>query len=316
MLNIYEELGESSRRAILGSLRTGPKKVSELVYQTSLKQPNVSNHLARLKTKGVVVAAKVGREVYYRIATPELETIINSVLDSTSADPVPIDYEELALAYAKVAVRGDDGACAEIIDQVLRSQASLLTIYQDLLGPAMHHVGVWYEVGAIDEAQEHMASNITERMLSRAAQMSTPIKKQNKSVVLGCAANNWHVLGIRMLSDFLKLNGWTTYYLGANTPIKSFFNTVLDRRPNLVLLSCSTDVGEPATLELLAMLNKARTKKLNFLIGVGGSRVQLAPKPYTLAGADFYCLDLKEFAENYLPEIEDSGTVQGASKSA
>ena len=42
-------------------LRVGRKSVSELVHLTHLKQPNVSNHLAKMREQGLVRAERSGR---------------------------------------------------------------------------------------------------------------------------------------------------------------------------------------------------------------------------------------------------------------
>jgi DNA-binding transcriptional ArsR family regulator len=51
---------------ILEALRGGERRVSDLVDETGLSQPNVSKHLACLWGCGLVARERRGREVYYR----------------------------------------------------------------------------------------------------------------------------------------------------------------------------------------------------------------------------------------------------------
>ncbi|MDX2066726.1 MAG: metalloregulator ArsR/SmtB family transcription factor [Fimbriimonadaceae bacterium] len=311
MLNVYEELGDTSRRQILAELRTGPKHVSELCDSTRLKQPNVSNHLARMRARGIVRARKVGRQVFYSLASPEIEAIVNSVFNVPGATPAAIEFDDMARDYAKAAIQGDEQACGEILDRAFRAQVSLIDIYEELLAPAMTMVGNWWKVEAIDEAQEHMASAVTERMMARAAQIMGPMRRNNRTAILGCAPNSYHVIGLRMIGDYLRLYGWKTLFLGANVPVKSFVTTVRNHQPHLVLLSCGAEESIQDTLELIRKLCELRDRRRAFQIGVGGGRVAENPDLFVEAGADFTARDLRSFARERLKLIEDQRDSDG-----
>ncbi|HMS55507.1 MAG TPA: metalloregulator ArsR/SmtB family transcription factor [Fimbriimonadaceae bacterium] len=302
MTRVFEELADPSRRNILAELRTGSKRVTDIVEATGLKQPNVSNHLAKLRAKGVVESTKVGREVYYSFASPDVAEAVRLVLQN-AADLADSDTNEPITEYAYAAIAGDESACNAIVDSQLRRQVPLLKIYVDLLTPAMAQVGQWYKSGEIDEAQEHLASGITERMMSRAMSLRSPSRRTDRSVVLGCPPGNWHALGLRMVSDYLKLLGWKTLFLGANVPTESFISTVRQHQPDLVLTSCATDDSVHALLPLLDGLHNLRNAGQEFSIGVGGGIASEYRKKIVSSGADFVAGSLEEFAEQILPRI-------------
>jgi methanogenic corrinoid protein MtbC1 len=311
MLNVYEELAETSRRQILAELRTGPKNVSEIVLATGLKQPNVSNHLSRMRLKAIVRANKVGRQVYYTLATPEIEAIVHSALAGETADASSIDFATMAKQYARAAIQGDEQACADLLEVAFRAGVPLIDIYQDLLTPAMGMVGTWYKVEAIDEGQEHLASAITERMMARTVQVAGPVKRHYRLALLGCAPNTWHVIGLRMISDYLRLCGWRTLYLGANVPVRSFVSAIEQHHPDLVLLSVSASEGRADALSALETLDALRKKgRHHFVLGVGGNLVSEDPKIFEDRGADFLGKDLRSFAREVLPEIEKAGATK------
>lgn len=310
MLNVYEELGETSRRQILSELRSGPKNVTEIVTATDLKQPNVSNHLARMRAKGIVKASKIGRQVYYSLASPEIEAVLHSVFDENVKPPSSLNFEELAKQFAKHAVQGDEAACGEIMDAAFRGNAGMLDIYQELIGPAMVHIGAWYKVEAIDVGQEHLASEIAQRMMARTVQIVGPARKHGKLVLLGCAPNGWHVIGLRMIADYMRFCGWRTLYLGANVPRRSFLTAVEQHRPSLVLLSCGATENVESTLQLLKDLRAGKSKRHPFHIGVGGYCVTPNPDPFQAAGADFTAPDLRTFATEIMPLLEKPGVLE------
>lgn len=65
-------LSNPTRLEILSLLRDGEKTVSELVAATGSRQANLSQHLAPMRQRGVVLARKEGANVYYKIANPKI----------------------------------------------------------------------------------------------------------------------------------------------------------------------------------------------------------------------------------------------------
>lgn len=57
-----------TRIAILELLGSGEKTVTELAEASGVAQPTLSQHLAVLRTRGVVTTRKQGTSVHYRIA--------------------------------------------------------------------------------------------------------------------------------------------------------------------------------------------------------------------------------------------------------
>lgn len=306
MIKVIEELGETSRRMILGELRSGPRNVGQIVKATGLKQPNVSNHLNRMRLRGVVAFEKVGRQVFYRLASPEMASLVQSVFGDEPAQEL-LDFPTMLREYARTAVKGDEAGCQAVVDCAMRAKAPLLEIYEELLGPAMGMVGAWYRVEAIDEAQEHMASSITERVMARIVSVAGPARKTDFLCVLGCAPDSHHVIGLRMISDYLRLQGWRTLFIGANVPIPSFVATVAGHRPDMVLLSCSSEESLKPSQELVKGLAALRGDDRRFVIGIGGVTALAHPGRLSQQGADFFSSDLRSFANEILPEIERTG---------
>jgi len=78
---LFRGLAESSRLAILETLRTGERSVSELVEATGLTQPNVSNHLACLLGCGLVHREQRGRHVIYSLSDARVDVLLGMVED-------------------------------------------------------------------------------------------------------------------------------------------------------------------------------------------------------------------------------------------
>jgi DNA-binding transcriptional ArsR family regulator len=72
---VFRALGDPTRRAVYERLTAGERSVSELRDGLPISQPAVSQHLAALKSAGLVGERRDGRNVYYRIAPDGLEPL-------------------------------------------------------------------------------------------------------------------------------------------------------------------------------------------------------------------------------------------------
>lgn len=69
---LCKTLGSATRIEILNVLRGGEKTVGELSTALRVRQPNVSQHLAVLRQKGVVTTRKDGVNIYYSVSNPKI----------------------------------------------------------------------------------------------------------------------------------------------------------------------------------------------------------------------------------------------------
>jgi DNA-binding transcriptional ArsR family regulator len=69
---VARALGDPKRLCVLESLAGGEASVGELASRVSCQVPNMSQHLAVLRSAGIVAARRDGSTVYYRLADPRV----------------------------------------------------------------------------------------------------------------------------------------------------------------------------------------------------------------------------------------------------
>lgn len=69
---ILKTLANPRRLEIIHRLADGPCEVGRLAEEIGASQPNVSQHLAVLRSAGLVDAERDGREVRYRLTDPDV----------------------------------------------------------------------------------------------------------------------------------------------------------------------------------------------------------------------------------------------------
>jgi DNA-binding transcriptional ArsR family regulator len=77
--DLLKALAHEGRLMILCILCEGEKSVTELERLLSLRQPTVSQQLARLRNDGLVRTRRDGKTVHYRLANDDVRVIIDAV---------------------------------------------------------------------------------------------------------------------------------------------------------------------------------------------------------------------------------------------
>jgi DNA-binding transcriptional ArsR family regulator len=75
--DVFRALADPSRRAIFEHLTRGEAPVKALTARFDISQPAISQHLAALRSAGLVSQRRDGRLVYYRVASDGLGPLIN-----------------------------------------------------------------------------------------------------------------------------------------------------------------------------------------------------------------------------------------------
>jgi len=79
--DFLKALAHESRLIMLCILAEGEKSVSELEHELDLRQPTVSQQLARLRADGLVSTRRDGKVIYYSLASNEARAIIGAIYD-------------------------------------------------------------------------------------------------------------------------------------------------------------------------------------------------------------------------------------------
>lgn len=74
---IFQALAHPTRIAILEQLREGELAAGKLLEQLGIEQANMSQHLAVLRSKQIVVNRKEGNQVFYSLRSPLLKDVLD-----------------------------------------------------------------------------------------------------------------------------------------------------------------------------------------------------------------------------------------------
>ena len=86
--DFLKALSHESRLVILCLLTEGEKSVTEIEQLLKLRQPAVSQQLARLRADDLVGTRRDGKNIYYSLARPEVKQVIQTLHSAFCAPDV------------------------------------------------------------------------------------------------------------------------------------------------------------------------------------------------------------------------------------
>src|SRR5689334_970773 len=78
---VFRALADPTRRAILKSLRNGPRTSGEIAGSFAVSWPTISRHLAVLRDAGMIAATRDGTSISYELDTTVFHELVEQVLD-------------------------------------------------------------------------------------------------------------------------------------------------------------------------------------------------------------------------------------------
>lgn len=101
MITILKLLADKTRLTILAILKDGERCVCDLVEALKTTQPNISQHLRKLRAAGLVQETRRGQWAYYRLTVDD-KPYVQAVMDAAALP------QELRKSLGRCA---DDNCC-------------------------------------------------------------------------------------------------------------------------------------------------------------------------------------------------------------
>jgi methanogenic corrinoid protein MtbC1 len=157
--------------------------------------------------------------------------------------------KQLVDNYIDALIQGNRQACHRIVADLLAGGTEIRTLYSELFQHSLYQVGELWETNRISVAVEHLATSITESLMSLVYPRLFSAEHIGKKAVISCAVNESHQIGAKMVADLFELNGWDGHFLGVNTPVPDQIRFIHDTRPDVAGFSLSIHSTLPMLVE-------------------------------------------------------------------
>jgi methanogenic corrinoid protein MtbC1 len=161
-------------------------------------------------------------------------------------------------AYAAALLAGDEIAAEIVIREAIDAKLSAAEIDERIIAPALWLVGELWQRGEISVADEHLATEISIRVLAlqREAQRVAHARARHR-VMLATPAGELHVVALRMISNLLSEAGYWVVMLGADVPADALAGAVRRHHPDVVCLSVTMPLLTRQLLDAVAQVRSA-----------------------------------------------------------
>jgi methanogenic corrinoid protein MtbC1 len=148
--------------------------------------------------------------------------------------------DSLSDRFGVALLAGDVQAAEHVAQEALELSLGETLLYDLVVAPAMHRIGQLWAAGEIGVAHEHLATQITTRVLVLAHELAGLAGDRAKQVVM-CAAveGEQHVVALEMAANLLHSAGYEVLALGADVPTNSLPTIVADFEPAVFALSAT-----------------------------------------------------------------------------
>lgn len=195
----------------------------------------------------------------------------------------------LAQSYTQALLDGRREDASRFVLQAAESGVDIRSIYLEVFQSSQREIGRLWQTNRISVAQEHYCTAATQMIMSRLYPWLFGAPRAGRSVMVACVGGELHELGARMVADFFELEGWDSYYLGANTPTPTIVRSITERKPDLLAVSTTLATHVGLARDLVATIKEATGGSIPVLIG--GAAFLSSEGLWTRTGADAYAPD-------------------------
>ena len=234
-------------------------------------------------------AGKQATEFLHSIKQEELLT--NGETESYLKEENP--HGKLAISYFDYLMEGDRRRANRLILDAVEDGVSVKDIYMHVFQPSQYEVGRLWQINEISVAQEHFCTAATQLVMSQLYSKIFDTERIGKSIVATTIGGDLHEIGIRMVSDFFELEGWDTFYLGANSPTEDVIEEIIRRDADMLAISVTMTSFLSTAKELIQSVRE-HPECGDIKILIGGRPFMISDGFWKEFGADGFASDARE----------------------
>lgn len=123
----------------------------------------------------------------------------------------------------------------KILSNYISAKGIERTVIQ-IIFPFLEKIGILWQTGHINPAQEHLVTNIIRQKLIVGIETTVSHIKLEKTFLLFLPEGEHHELGLLFMYYLVKSRGAKTIYLGANVPVKDVEHVINLKKPDIVFV--------------------------------------------------------------------------------
>ncbi|MEP7108977.1 MAG: cobalamin-dependent protein [Ferruginibacter sp.] len=197
--------------------------------------------------------------------------------------------------YLGLLLEGNKNMALAVITDLVKNGESVQSIYEHIFQATQYEVGLLWQTNRITVAHEHYCTAATQLIMASLYPYIFSSNKKGKKL-LGCTVSgDLHEIGIRMVCDLFEIDGWDTYYMGANMPDENIISAVKEQKGEILAISATMPYHVSKVTELIKKLRSSGYPDLKII--VGGYPFSLDAGLFRRVGANGWAKTTKEAIE-------------------
>ena len=256
-------------------------------FLTSVRVPakDVAESLELMKKRINAVCTDEENEIINRMLNKAVSVVLSE--DQVISLPALDNHlSPLAQNYLDSLLKGNRNYALSLILDEVKGGSQVKDMYLEVFQPVQYEIGRLWQTNKISVAQEHFCTGATQLVMSQLYPYLFTGVKKNRKMVTTCVPGELHEMGARMVTDFFEMNGWDTYYLGANMPIESVVKYLSEIKPECLAISATMTFHVSAVEEMIRKIRLAPEVSADLKILVGGYPFKVAEGLWQSVGAN------------------------------
>jgi len=170
-------------------------------------------------------------------------------------------------------IAGSEEEAANLLIKSYLNGTGLISIFDEIVSPAMRRVGEQWLRGELSVAQEHLATRAAHASINK-LRNSLPVPTITGELAFCCAfEGDFHELPTHLVQTVFESLGWEVMNFGANTPLYSLSEEVQHHSPEAICISVSY-LGDLDRLSRDYKMFREQLAKFRIPVILGGSVFQ------------------------------------------
>ncbi|MFP3859742.1 MAG: B12-binding domain-containing protein [Bacteroidales bacterium] len=257
-----------------------------------------------LPKESITETLNITKEILENYFTPHerenIETYISAAINHVEKPvkqvPSYIDTNaplgELAKEFNETLIKGRKNQASNLILKAVEEGVSIQDIYLNVFQKSQLETGRLWLMNKISVAKEHYVSAATQMIMSQLYPYIFSTERKGLTFIGACVGGELHEIGLRMVSDFFEMDGWDTYYLGANTPVTTIISAIQEYKADILGLSIAMPYHQSLVKKNIEEIRKEITESQTKIL-VGGNGINTRRNIWKMLGADNYAPDAR-----------------------
>ncbi|AKT36908.1 cobalamin B12-binding domain-containing protein [Chondromyces crocatus] len=174
---------------------------------------------------------------------------------------------DLVTDYLDAILVGNRGRAVQVVEEALKGGMAVRDIHLGVIQEAQYEIGRRWQENLLTVAQEHLATAVSQLVLSHLYRHLPRSPRNGKRILLACVEGEQHEMGARIMADLLEAEGFEVRLLGSNVPTDHLVSMAAEMRPDLVALSASMSFHLEALRRAVSRLRLVLGPRVPILAG-------------------------------------------------